>query len=145
MVIANRKLYVDYEEGFVGYGLKKAEHVAECSDMDDVIIFFATGKMMVTKVTDKKFVGKGIIYANVWKKGDKRTVYHMIYQDGVGGAAMMKRFNVNSITRDTEYDLTKGTKGSKLLYFNVHPNGEREIVTIMLRPRPHLKRLRCDV
>lgn len=145
VVIANRKLYVDYEEGFIGYGLKKAEHVAECSDIDDVIIFFATGKMMVTKVSDKKFVGKGIIYANVWKKGDKRTVYHMIYQDGVGGAAMMKRFNVNSITRDTEYDLTKGTKGSKLLYFNVHPNGEREIVTIMLRPRPHLKRLRFDV
>ncbi len=145
VVIANRKLYVDYEEGFIGYNLKKAEQVAECSDMDDVIIFFASGKMMVTKVSDKKFVGKGIIYANVWKKGDKRTVYHMIYQDGTGGPAMMKRFNVNSITRDTEYDLTKGTKGSKLLYFNVHPNGEREIVTIMLRPRPHLKRLRFDV
>ncbi|TNE71764.1 MAG: DNA gyrase/topoisomerase IV subunit A [Bacteroidetes bacterium] len=145
VVMANRKLYVDYEEGFIGYNLKKAEQVAECSDIDDVIIFFASGKMMVTKVADKKFVGKGIIYANVWKKGDKRTVYHMIYQDGVGGPAMMKRFNVNSITRDTEYDLTKGTKGSKLLYFNVHPNGEREIVTIMLRPRPHLKRLRFDV
>jgi topoisomerase IV subunit A len=145
VVIANRKLYVDYEEGFVGYGLKKAEHVAECSDIDDVIIFFATGKMMVTKVSDKKFVGKGIIYANVWKKGDKRTVYHMIYQDGLGGPAMMKRFNVDSITRDTEYDLTRGTKGSKLLYFNVHPNGEREIVTVLLRPRPHLKRLRFDV
>lgn len=145
VVIANRKLYVDYEEGFVGYNLKKAEQVAECSDIDDIIIFFASGKMMVTKVSDKKFVGKGIIYANVWKKGDKRTVYHMIYQDGTGGPAMMKRFNVNSITRDTEYDLTKGTKGSKLLYFNVHPNGEREIVTIMLRPRPHLKRLRFDV
>ncbi len=145
VVMANRKLYVDYEEGFIGYNLKKAEQVAECSDIDDIIIFFASGKMMVTKVADKKFVGKGIIYANVWKKGDKRTVYHMIYQDGVGGPAMMKRFNVNSITRDTEYDLTKGSKGSKLLYFNVHPNGEREIVTIMLRPRPHLKRLRFDV
>src|SRR5690606_1127801 len=145
VIIANRKLYVDYEEGFIGHGLRKAEYVSDCSDIDDIIIFFATGKMMVTKVTDKKFVGKGIIYANVWKKGDKRTVYHMIYQDGVGGAAMMKRFNVNSITSDTEYDLTKGTKGSKLLYFNVHPNGEREIVTIMLRPRPHLKRLRFDV
>lgn len=145
VVIANRKLYVDYEEGFVGYGLKKAKHVAECSDIDDIIIFFATGKMMVTKVSDKKFVGKGIIYANVWKKGDKRTVYHMIYQDGLGGPAMMKRYNVDSITRDTEYDLTRGTKGSKLLYFNVHPNGEREIVTVLLRPRPHLKRLRFDI
>ena len=101
--------------------------------------------MMVTKVSDKKFVGKGIIYANVWKKGDKRTVYHMIYQDGKGGATNMKRFNVNSITRDKEYDLTKGTKGSKVLYFNVHPNGEREVVTVILRARPHLKRLKWDI
>lgn len=100
---------------------------------------------MVTQIADKKFVGKGIIYANVWKKGDKRTVYHMIYQDGKGGPTMMKRFNVNSITRDKEYDLTRGTKGSKLLYFNVHPNGEREVITVVLRPRPHLKRLKFDI
>ncbi|EPB66069.1 DNA gyrase/topoisomerase IV, A subunit, partial [Ancylostoma ceylanicum] len=113
--------------------------------IDDVIVFFATGKMMVTKVSDKKFVGKGIVYANVWKKGDKRTIYHMMYQDGIGGPTMMKRFTVDSITRDTEYDLTRGTKGSKLLYFSVHPNGEREIVTVMLRPRPHIKRLRFDI
>lgn len=145
VIIANKKLYVDMEEGFIGYNLKKAEYVADCSDISDVIIFFASGKMMVTKIADKKFVGKGIIYANVWKKGDKRTVYHMIYQDGKGGATMMKRFNVNSITRDKEYDLTKGTKGSKLLYFNVHPNGEREVVTVVLRPRPHLKRLKFDI
>jgi topoisomerase-4 subunit A len=145
VIIANRKLFVDYDEGFIGYSLRGAEHVADCSEIDDVIIFFATGKMMVTKVADKKFVGKGIIYANVWKRGDKRTVYHMIYQDGKGGPTMMKRFNVNSITRDTEYDLTKGTKGSKLLYFNVHPNGEREVVTVVLRSRPHLKRLKWDV
>jgi topoisomerase-4 subunit A len=145
VIIANRKFYVDYEEGFIGHGLRKAEFIAECSDIDDVIIFFASGKMMVTKVADKKFVGKGIIYANIWKRGDKRTVYHMIYQDGKGGPTMMKRFNVNSITRDTEYDLTKGTKGSKLLYFNVHPNGEREVVTVVLRARPHLKRLKWDV
>ncbi|MFZ9027833.1 MAG: DNA gyrase/topoisomerase IV subunit A [Crocinitomicaceae bacterium] len=145
VIIANRKLYVDMEEGFIGYNLKKAEYVADCSDISDVIVFFASGKMMVTKVADKKFVGKGIIYANVWKKGDKRTVYHMIYQDGKGGATMMKRFNVNSITRDKEYDLTKGTKGSKLLYFNVHPNGEREVITVVLRPRPHLKRLKFDI
>lgn len=145
VIISNRKLYVDMEEGFIGYSLKKAEYVADCSDISDIIVFFASGKMMVTKVADKKFVGKGIIYANVWKKGDNRTVYHMIYQDGKGGATMMKRFNVNSITRDKEYDLTKGTKGSKLLYFNVHPNGEREVITVVLRPRPHLKRLKFDI
>ena len=145
VIISNRKLYVDMEEGFIGYSLKKAEYVADCSDISDIIVFFASGKMMVTKVADKKFVGKGIIYANVWKKGDNRTVYHMIYQDGKGGATMMKRFNVNSITRDKEYDLTKGTKGSKLLYFNVHPNGEREVITVALRPRRHLKRLKFDI
>lgn len=145
VIIANRKFYVDYEEGFIGYGLRKAEHVADCSEIDDIIVFFSTGKMMVTKVTDKKFVGKGIIYANVWKKGDTRTVYHMMYQDGKGGPTLMKRFNVKSITRDTEYDLTRGTKGSKLLYFNVHPNGEREVVTVVLRARPHLKRLKFDI
>lgn len=145
VIIANKKLYVDYDEGFIGHGLKKAEYIADCSEIDDVIIFFATGKMMVTKVSDKKFVGKGIVYANVWKKGDKRTIYHMMYQDGIGGPTMMKRFTVDSITRDTEYDLTRSTKGSKLLYFSVHPNGEREIVTVMLRPRPHIKRLRFDI
>jgi topoisomerase-4 subunit A len=145
VIIANKKLYVDYEEGFVGHSLKKAEYIADCSDLDDVIIFFSTGKMMVTKIADKKFVGKDIVFANVWKKGDKRTVYHLMYQDGVGGTTMMKRFNVNSITRDTEYNLTKGTKGSKMLYFTVHPNGEREVVTIILRARPHLKRLKFDI
>jgi len=145
VIIANKKLYVDYEEGFVGHSLKKAEYIADCSDLDDIIIFFSTGKMMVTKIADKKFVGKDIVYANVWKKGDNRTVYHLMYQDGVGGPTMMKRFNVNSITRDTEYDLTKGTKGSKMLYFTVHPNGEREVVTIILRARPHLKRLKFDI
>ena len=145
VIIANKKLYVDYKEGFIGYNLKKAEVVNDCSEIDDVIIFFNTGKMMVTKVADKKFVGKGIVYANVWKKGDKRTIYHMIYQDGAGGPSMMKRFHVSSITRDNEYDLTKGTKNSKLLYFSVHPNGEKEVVTVHLRPRPHLKRLRFDV
>lgn len=145
VIIANRKLYVDYNEGFIGYSLKKAEAVNDCSEIDDVIIFFSTGKMMVTKVADKKFVGKGIVYANVWKKGDKRTIYHMIYQDGKGGPSMMKRFYVNSITRDNEYDLTKGTNGSKMLYFSVHPNGEKEVVTVVLRPRPHLKRLRFDI
>jgi len=145
VIIANKKLYVDYEEGFIGYGLKKTDAISDCSDIDDIIVFFASGKMMVTKISDKKFVGKGIIHVAVWKKGDTRTIYHLFYQDGIGGATMMKRFYVNSITRDTEYDLTRGTKGSKMLYFSVHPNGEREVVTILLRPRPHLKRLRYDI
>jgi topoisomerase-4 subunit A len=145
VIIANRKLYVDYEEGFIGYGLKKNESVCDCSEIDDVICFFSSGKLMITKVADKKFIGKGLIYANVWKKGDTRTIYHLFYQDGTGGPTMMKRFYVNSITRDTEYDLTKGTKGSKMLYFSVHPNGEREVVSVLLRPRPHLKRLRFDI
>jgi topoisomerase IV subunit A len=145
VIIANRKLYVDPEEGFIGWGLKQKEAVNDCSEIDDIIVFFNTGKMMITKVSDKKFVGKGIIHADVWKRGDTRTIYHMMYQDGLGGPAMMKRFYVNSITRDTEYDLTRGVKGSKLLYFSIHPNGEKEVVTVMLRPRPHLKRLRFDI
>ena len=145
VIIANRKLYVDYEEGFIGYGLKKNEPVCDCSEIDDVICFFSSGKLMITKVADKKFIGKGLIYANVWKKGDTRTIYHLFYQDGMGGPTMMKRFYVNSITRDTEYDLTKGTKGSKMLYFSVHPNGEREVISVLLRPRPHIKRLRFDI
>lgn len=145
VIIANRKLYVDIEEGFIGWGLKKTEAVNDCSEIDDIIVFFNTGKFMITKVSEKKFVGKGIVHADVWKKGDKRTIYHVMYQDGVGGSTMMKRFFVNSVTRDTEYDLTRGMKGSKLLYFSVHPNGEREVVTIHLRPRPHLKRLRFDI
>jgi topoisomerase-4 subunit A len=145
VIIANKKLYVDLDEGFIGWGLKKNDPVNDCSEIDDIIIFFGSGKMMITKVADKKFVGKDIIHADVWKKGDTRTIYHVMYQDGVGGPTMMKRFFVNSITRDTEYDLSKGAKGSKLLYFAVHPNGEREVVSIMLRPRPHLKRLRFDI
>ncbi len=145
VIIANRKLYVDYEEGFVGYGLKKTEAVCDCSDIDDIICFFASGKLIISKVAEKKFLGKDLIYASVWKKGDTRTIYHLFYQDGLGGPTMMKRFYVNGITRDTEYDLTKGTKGSKMLYFSVHPNGEREVVTVLLRPRPHLKRVRFDI
>ena len=102
VIIANRKLYVDIEEGFIGYGLRKNEPVSDCSEIDDIICFFSSGKMLITKVSDKKFVGKDLVYANVWKKGDTRTIYHMFYQDGLGGSTMMKRFYVNSITRDTE-------------------------------------------
>lgn len=145
VIIANKKLYVDVNEGFIGWSLKKAEYIADCSEIDNVILFFDTGKMLVTPIADKKFVGKGIVYCGIWKKGDKRTIYHMMYQDGKNGATMMKRFFVNSITRDTEYDLTKGKKDSKLLYFSVHPNGEKEVVTVLLRPRTHLKKVRFDI
>lgn len=146
VVVANKKLYVDKEEGFVGWGLKNAEFIKECSDLDDVIIFFKTGKMMVTKIADKKFVGKGIIHCSIWKKGDQRTIYHLIYRDGGdAGPTMMKRFPVTSITRDKEYDLTKGTKGSKIYYFSYHPNGERELVNVQLKPRNHLKKLKFDI
>ena len=145
VIIANKKLYVDYEEGFIGHSLRKCEAVCDCSEIDNIICFFSTGKMMITKISDKKFVGKDIIYAHVWKKGDKRKIYHMIYQDGRGGQSMMKRFYVNSITRDTEYDLTKGTKASKVHYFSAHPNGEREVVNVILRPRPHLKKAKFEV
>lgn len=145
VIVANKKLYVNKKEGFIGWSLRKDEFIADCSDIDDVIVFFASGKMMVTKIADKKFVGKDIIHCSIWKKGDVRTIYHLIYRDGKTGPTMMKRFSVKSITRDKEYDITKGTKGSKIYYFSVHPNGEREIVTVYLRPRPHLKRVKFEI
>lgn len=145
VIVANKKLYVNKEEGFIGWGLRKDEFICDCSEIDDIVIFFETGKVMVTKITDKKFVGKGILYVNVWKKADKRTIYHMIYQDGKEGAAYMKRFNLPSVTRDKEYDLTKGNKGSKVHYFSANPNGRREIVEVKLRARPNLKKTRIDI
>ncbi|MFT7156090.1 MAG: topoisomerase-4 subunit A [Parvicella sp.] len=145
VIVSNKKLYVNREEGFIGWSQRKDEYISDCSEIDDIIIFFETGKLMVTKVADKKFVGKGIIHVNVWKKGDKRTIYHMLYEDGKGGATYMKRFNVSSITRDKEYDLTAGNKGSKLHYFSANPNGRREVVTVRLRPRPHLKKAKFDI
>ncbi len=145
VIVANKKLYVNKKEGFIGWGLRKDEYVQDCSDIDDVIVFFTSGRMMVTKISDKKFVGKGIMHCAVFKKNDVRTIYHLIYRDGTNGPTMMKRFNVKSITRDKEYDLTKGTKGSKVYYFSFHPNGEREIVTVQLRPRPHLKRIKFEI
>lgn len=142
---ANVKLYVNREEGFAGYALKKDEFVCDCSDLDDIIVFRADGSMMVTKISDKAFVGKDIIHINVFRKNDNRTIYNMIYQDGPRGAAMMKRFAVTSITRDKEYDLTKGTKGSSVLYFTANPNGEAELVSIHLKPKPKLKKLQIDL
>ncbi|MFN2423655.1 MAG: DNA gyrase/topoisomerase IV subunit A [Cryomorphaceae bacterium] len=145
VVVANKKLYVNREEGFIGYGLRKDEFVCDCSDIDDIIVFHEKGTMVVTKIDTKKFVGKNIIHVGVWKKGDKRTIYNMIYQDGASGAAMMKRFAVTSITRDKDYDLTAGKPRSKVLYFSANPNGEAEVVQAKLRPRPNLKKLRMDL
>ncbi|MES2627992.1 MAG: DNA gyrase/topoisomerase IV subunit A [Bacteroidota bacterium] len=145
VVAANKKLYVDREEGFVGWGLKKDEYLCDCSDIDDVIVFRRNGIMMVSKVQEKAFFGKDIIHVAVWKKGDDRTIYNMVYQDGTNGPTMMKRFAVDAITRDKEYDLTAGTKNSKVTYFTANPNGEAEVLNVLLRPRPHLKKLRLEV
>ncbi|MCK4231302.1 hypothetical protein J2N90_23180, partial [Enterobacter asburiae] len=119
--------------------------VEDCSDIDDIIVFRRDGVMMVSKVADKHFFGKDILHVAVWKKGDKRTIYHMICQDGTTGPSYMKRFNVTSITREKEYDLTKGTKGSKVHYFTANPNGEAEVVQVALRPRPNIKKLKFEI
>ena len=145
VVIRNTKLYVNREEGFVGTSLKRDEYVCDCSDIDDIICFTNDGKMMVTKVDSKTFVGKNIIHVAVFKKKDKRTIYNMIYRDGKGGPSYVKRFAVTSITRDREYDLTNGNKGSALWYFSANPNGEAEVVTIMLRQVGSIKKLKWDL
>ncbi len=132
-VVANNcKLYANLSDGFVGYGLKKDEFICECSDIDNIIVFRKDGKFLVTKIADKTFVGKNLLHVGVWKKGDKRTTYNMVYLDGASGKTYGKRFQVNSITRDREYDLTKGTPRSKVLHFTATPNGESEIITIQL-------------
>nr|MBI1231124.1 DNA gyrase/topoisomerase IV subunit A [Cytophagales bacterium] len=128
----NAKLYVNRADGFIGYGLKKDEFVCDCSDLDDVIVFRKDGVCVVSKIQDKGFVGKDIIHVAVYRKGDERMVYNLIYLDGTSGKTMVKRFQVLAVTRDREYDLTKGTKGSKVLYMTANPNGEAEIVTIYL-------------
>ncbi len=134
VAIANQKLYVNRAEGFIGYGLKKDEFAFDCSDLDDIIVFRKDGKMMVSRVAEKTFVGKDIIHLAIFNKNDDRTVYHMIYQDGKTGPALVKRFNVTGITRDKEYELTRGSEGSKVVYFSVNPNAENEIVTVTLNP-----------
>ena len=145
VIVSNKKLFVNKEEGFIGWSLRKDEFIEDCSDLDDIILFFSNGKMMITKIADKKFVGKGIIHAAVWKKGDVRTIYHLIYQAGKMAPSYMKRFSVSSITRDREYDIVGNTKDPKIHYFSVNPNGRRETVLIKLRPRPKLKKLKIDV
>jgi len=145
VVIRNTKLYVNREEGFIGTSLRRDEYVGDCSDIDDIICFTQEGKMMVTKVGTKTFIGKNIIHVAIFKKKDKRTIYNMIYQDGRGGASYVKRFAVTAVTRDKEYDLTQGKKGSKVSYFSANPNGEAEIVTIFLRQAGSIKKLKFDV
>lgn len=145
VVIRNEKLYVNRKDGFVGTSLKKDEFVAECSDIDDVIVFRKNGKMIVSKVSSKAFFGKDIIHVAVFKKGDKRTVYNSIYLDGITGISYKKRFNVTSITRDKEYDITTATKGSKVLYFTANPNGEAEVVSVILKVQQKVKKLKFDV
>ncbi len=145
VVIRNTKLYVNREEGFVGTSLRKDEYVCDCSDIDDIIVFTKEGKMMVTKVDSKTFVGKDIINVEVFDKKDNRTIYNMIYRDGKSGPSYIKRFSVTGITRDKEYDLTNGNKGSVVLYFSANPNGEAEVVSILLRQAGSIKKLKWDI
>ena len=145
VVIRNTKLYVNREEGFIGTSLKKDEYVCDCSDIDDIIVFTKEGKMMVTKVDDKKFIGKDVIHVAVFKKKDKRTIYNMIYRDGAKGPSYVKRFAVTGTTRDKEYDLTNEAKGSSMLYFSANPNGEAEVITIYLRQVGSIKKLKWDL
>lgn len=141
---ANEKLYVNKEEGFIGTGMKKDEFVCNCSDIDDIIVFFKDGKYKVVKVSEKMFVGKNILYANVFKKNDKRTIYNVIYRDGKIGPHYIKRFPVTGVTRDKEYDLTKGKPGSRIAYFSANPNGEAETVKVILKPKPRLRILQFE-
>ena len=144
VVAVNSKLYANLKEGFVGIDLKKdenAEFICECSDIDDIIVFLSNGKYIVTKVSDKAFIGRNIIYAGVFKKSDDRSVYNAIYKDGKSGDVYAKRFSVTSVTRDKEYDLTQGKEGSSILWFTANPNGEAETVKVFLKPRPKLKKL----
>ena len=132
VVEANEKLFINRQEGFIGTGLKKDEFVCNCSDIDDIIVFYKTGKFKVVKVADKIFIGKNILHVGVFKKNDKRTTYNIVYRDGKGGYYYLKRFNVLSVTRDREYDMTQGRPGSKVVYFTANPNGEAEIIKITL-------------
>ena len=140
VVEANQKLYINRQEGFVGTGLKKDEFVCNCSDLDDIIIFYKDGKFKVTKVADKIFVGKNILHVQVFKKNDKRTIYNCVYRDGKQGDYFIKRFNVTAMTRDKLYDITQGTPGSRIIYFTANPNGEAEIIKVTMEPDLSKKR-----
>ncbi len=138
---ANEKLYINREEGFIGTALKKDEFIATCSDLDDIIVFFRDGKYIITPVADKKFIGKNILYANVFKKNDKRTIYNVVYRDGKEGTSYIKRFAVTSVVRDREYDVSQGTPDSRITYFSANPNGEAEIIKVTLKPNPRVRRI----
>ena len=141
---ANQKLYINRNDGFIGTGLKKDEFVCNCSDIDDIIIFYKDGKYKVIRVAEKVFVGKNVMHLSVFKKNDSRTIYNAVYRDGKKGWYFIKRFNVTSMTRDKEYDLTQGTPGSKVMYFTANPNGEAEIIKVTLDPNPRLKKIFAD-
>lgn len=145
VVVPNQKLYVNREDGFVGTGLKKAEYVGECSDIDEIIVFRRNGKYIITKVDEKIFVGKDILHVQVFKRNDDRTIYNILYRDGYNGNIMMKRCPIVGITRDREYDITKGTDGSKILHFSANPNGEAEVLKVYLHPKPRLKNRVLDL
>ncbi|SEH95426.1 topoisomerase-4 subunit A [Paenimyroides aquimaris] len=145
VILRNQKLYVNKEEGFIGTALRKDQYVGDCSDIDDVIVFLRDGSMIVSKIEEKKFIGKDIIHAAVFNKNDKRTIYNMIYRDGKAGASYVKRFNVSGVTRDKIYNLTQEKPGSQILYFSNNPNGEAEVVTILLRQLSNVKKLKFDL
>jgi topoisomerase-4 subunit A len=144
VVVANQKLYINRQEGFIGTTLKKDEFISDCSDIDDILVILRDGNYLITKVTEKTFVGKDIIYAGVFKKNDTRTIYNIIYRDGKSGKVMIKRCAITGLIRDNEYNLTRGTEGSRILYLSANPNGEAETVRIHLKPRPRLRNLIFD-
>lgn len=139
VVEANQKLYINRNEGFIGTSLKKDEFVTNCSDIDDIILFYKDGKYKIVKVSEKLFVGKNVLFLDVFKKNDKRTIYNVVYRDGNKGIYYIKRFAATGMTRDREYDLTQGTPGSKIIYFSSNPNGEAEVIKVQLRPNPRLR------
>ena len=144
VAVANQKLYVNRKEGFAGTSLRKDEYVTDCSDIDDIIIFREDGTFVVTKVAPKVFVGKSILYLDVFKKNDDRTIYNMVYRDGRQGKYYVKRFAIKGVTRDKVYNLTRGAKDSKVIYFSANPNGEAEVVRVNLRPKPKMKKTHFD-
>ena len=141
VVVKNEKLYINREDGFIGTSLRKDEYICDCSDIDDIILFYKNGRYIITKVQEKAFVGKNIIHVAVFRKNDQRTIYNVVYRDGKHGSTYVKRFAVTGITRDKDYDLTQGTEGSEILYFSANPNGEAEMLRVTLKPKPRIRNL----
>ena len=141
VVEANEKLYINRIDGFIGTSLKKDEFVCNCSDIDDIILFYRNGTYKIVRVSEKMFIGRDLLYLNVFKRNDNRTIYNVIYRDGKAGYNYIKRFAVTGVTRDKEYDITRGTKDSRILYFSANANGEAETVKVILKPKPRQKLL----